>query len=176
MKFLLLMIFCSFVWAVPPSVDMTGGRYYIYVEGVQEPGYYMSIHTAYAAAVNKALECDCTVTVIQPDIKVVPHYPDPEPIVDPPDPTPGTVSVRLKWDLPTAREDGTPLERWEIDYYLIVIDEDLPTETIVQINDPSLTTFLYQAQQEPATFTMYTVDIFLVKSQPTPTIRFEDLI
>ena len=61
-----LLMLCSTQIIAAPSVEMTGGRYLI--SGVN--GYYLSDHTAKAAAINEAFRCKCVVTISQPDIKV----------------------------------------------------------------------------------------------------------
>lgn len=101
--------------AATPSVTYKGGRYYLIKDGVKQDSFYTQSHTATAAAINLAFQCDCMIEVEYPSIFVsvsqdseVPS----EAVVD-------YDTATLTWTTPTKRVDGTTLEEDEISHYII---------------------------------------------------------
>jgi hypothetical protein len=106
-----LLLSCDPAYSVP-KVDIKGGRYHIFINDVQEPGYYNLDTTAKEAAVNLSFECDCVVTIKQPELTVTTSI---VVITEP------LSSIRLTWDIPTQREDGSVLLQDEIKGYIIKV-------------------------------------------------------
>lgn len=71
--------------------NITGGRYYLNVDGVLIDRYFTQYHTALAEAVNRVKMCGCVVRVIQPEITVSVE--------------PTTLRVSITWDaMPEASQ------------------------------------------------------------------------
>lgn len=96
------------------EVSITGGRYYLEVDGSRLDGYYNSDHTAGIAATNKAYQCGCTVTIVRPNYEVT-WVKDAS----------TDTGVTLSWNTPTARDDGSPLPFNEILGYNIYANDIL---------------------------------------------------
>tara|TARA_R110002073_G_scaffold49025_2_gene131418 strand:+ start:42 stop:563 length:522 start_codon:yes stop_codon:yes gene_type:complete len=143
------LIMCSVVW--PASVDIKGGRYYLYKgdslisKDNGDPLWFTVDTTAKAGAVNESFRCNCVVTIKQPDITVTTFVAD---VVEP-------SSIELTWDRPEHREDGSILLPNEIEGYSI---EWSGPGTEVEVLATELSTVLVDVPIGTHVFRIATID------------------
>lgn len=65
--FISILMLSSFAIA---DVDISGGRYYVVIDGRPIDQYFLQYHTAVSEAINQSTACKCRVVVTQPDIEV----------------------------------------------------------------------------------------------------------
>lgn len=105
------------------DISISGGRYYV---SSQPDAYFLQYHTALAAAVNDARQCDCVVTVTQPEVQVTVR--------------PDTVNVRIIWEaMPDAAQYqlmiGTRLLEFDVDVTSFITEVQVGTAVRVRYSN-----------------------------------------
>lgn len=111
--------------SIAEPAEVTGGRYYIWANGVlyvkDGKSYYNQPYTAFAIAENLSHECSCEVTIKTPDVKVRSKR--------------GQLNnAEITWDTPTTRDDGSPLNQNEIANYVVARKVAETSERKVTVN------------------------------------------
>ena len=133
--------------AEPDIIDVkfTGGQFTVWKDGVQQGTYNNQLYKALQKATNIKLGClVCDVKVSSPDITAhvtrTPIGNETECGVEVEDSSVWN-EVNVSWDIPTERENGTPLDVSEIKSYLITFKKEGEPFSVVNVLGGATTSY-----------------------------------